>query len=273
MKNFKLLNEKDVDRLNKTLNEVSIKEDDSSSETFEMTITKEEMDRDGDVIEVESIDTSNYMKNPVVGLNHSFDVKDIVWKTTNIKKEGDEIIAEFSFANTDLAKEIKKLYKDGFLNASSIGFWNYERDEDDPKMIKNAELLEWSLVYVPSNRNSLRNDKDDTPTLIETLTRQGVLEKDVDKSDEAKSDDDNKEKKITLKEVKELIVGLESKLDKKFETLEKSIQEKDDDDGKSEEKEVEKEIEDEKNKLLDKKALVREINKNLDDSLRKMKQL
>jgi len=67
------------------------------------------------------------------------------------------------FANTEFANEIFELYKDGFMNAFSVGFIPVdsepmEKDSDSvwgAKRFLKWELLEYSAVPVPANPEAL----------------------------------------------------------------------------------------------------------------------
>lgn len=125
---------------------------------YSMTITSEVEDRDWEVVRISWIDFSNYLKNPVVLQDHSYKVEDIVWKTISLKKDWQNLIAEFVFTNTEYWVLAKELYDNGFLKTSSIWFIPLERDATNRSIITKCELLEWSLVAVPCNPEALSMD-------------------------------------------------------------------------------------------------------------------
>lgn len=126
--------------------------------TYKMIISKEVKDRDWETIIVSWIDTKQYKKNPVVLLDHSYKVENIVGKTTKIYIEWNELIADFVFVDTENWEMAEKLYNAWVLKASSIGFIPKERDSNDFTKITKCELLEWSLVAVPCNQDALSLD-------------------------------------------------------------------------------------------------------------------
>lgn len=98
------------------------------------------------------------MKSPVVLIDHSYKIEDIVGKTVSLAIVGNQLIAKWIWADTEDAILAKQLYDGGFLKTSSIGFIPKQRQENNRRIITNWELLEWSLVAVPCNPNALSLD-------------------------------------------------------------------------------------------------------------------
>lgn len=88
------------------------------------------------------------MTSPVVLVNHSYKIECIAGKTITLEKVGNQLIADFIFADTELGQLAEKLYIGGFLKASSIGFLLKRRDQNNWAVIAESELIEWSLVAV-----------------------------------------------------------------------------------------------------------------------------
>lgn len=130
----------------------------AAGETYSMVISKEVPDRDGDVVVLSGMDATAYRKNPVVLVDHDYRVESIVGKTVSIETVGTELVAKFVFCDTEYGLLAKSLYEAGFLKTSSIGFILKERDPNDRGRITKWELLEWSLVAVPCNRDALSLD-------------------------------------------------------------------------------------------------------------------
>ena len=125
---------------------------------YSIIITSEVEDRDWEVIRINWIDFTNYLKNPVVLQDHSYKVEDIIWKTISLKKDWLNLIAEFVFSNTEYWILAKELYDNWFLKTSSVWFIILERDVTNRSIITKCELLEWSLVAVPCNPEALSLD-------------------------------------------------------------------------------------------------------------------
>lgn len=124
---------------------------------FKMLITSGSVDRDNEVIMPDGVDTTNYMKNPVVLLFHRLDMLPIGITDTLTKTE-QGWVAEGRFAPADanpIAQQVRKLYDLGIMRASSVGFMVKMRDRANPNIISKSELYEWSFVPVPSNPDAL----------------------------------------------------------------------------------------------------------------------
>jgi HK97 family phage prohead protease len=115
----------------------------------------ETLDRGGEVIPIESWDLKNYSKNPVLLVNHDYQVQNIVGKATNIRIEDKKLLFDPVFHGiTQLAKEVEAMVKEGILDTVSVGFMPHG-PEKDGESIKN-ELFEISFVPVPANPSASR---------------------------------------------------------------------------------------------------------------------
>lgn len=120
---------------------------------IEAVVASESEDRHGEVLELKGLDTSKYMKNPVVLWAHDYSQPPI-GKTLTLKKKDGKLIAKIQFAiNEDsFAHKIYKLYKGGYMKAFSIGF--LPKEIDDNRYTK-AEMIEHSSVPIPANSEAL----------------------------------------------------------------------------------------------------------------------
>ena len=149
--------------------EFAIKAEEMEERTVRFTISKEVVDRDGDIIRADGIDLTNFNKNPVFLLCH--DSHDLpVGKVKKVWVEGKAVKADVYFPKLEelssdpaLASEKAKLsdfvfhcYKTGMLNAVSIGFipLEYEETKTGYDVIK-WELLEFSAVPIPANQDAI----------------------------------------------------------------------------------------------------------------------
>lgn len=129
-------------------------------------ISVETSDRYGDIVRADGMDKSHYEKNPVVLYGHDsrgFPVGKSLWqKKTTLPNGKKAIIAKTKFADTEDGDTTYKLWKDGFLNAASIGFMpkTYDAMIENNRFIgydiKEWELLEYSIVPIPANQEALR---------------------------------------------------------------------------------------------------------------------
>lgn len=194
---FKILTQEIADAI-KSLPKTEIKAD--GKKTYKMVISKEIEDRGWDIVRLSGIELENYMLNPVVLQDHSYKVENIIWKTLSIKQEGNELIAEFVFADTEKAQLAEKLYNGGFLKGSSIGFIKKWIEPTNPNIITIFELVEWSLVAIPCNPRALSMDKKD----IEDALSFGLIIE--EKQEENKSE--ISEIKQELAEIKQILKSL-----------------------------------------------------------------
>jgi hypothetical protein len=133
------------------------------------TISKEVIDRDGDILRANGCDLTNYLKNKVfLGFHNSRDFP--LGKTEDIWIEADRVKAIVYFptveelsSDPNNASEKAKLcdfcyhcYKTGMLNAVSVGFIPLEWVETEKGFdILKWELLEFSAVAVPANQDAI----------------------------------------------------------------------------------------------------------------------
>lgn len=126
--------------------------------SFKVVVTTEWIDRDWEIIRSDWIDFTNYLKNPVVLVDHSYKIESIVWKTIKIYQENWNTIAEWVFAKwVEKAELIRALYNQWFVKTVSIWFIPKKRD-NSWNIIEQSEMLEFSFVAVPANPEALSLD-------------------------------------------------------------------------------------------------------------------
>ena len=149
--------------------DISVSTEDIGERSVLFTISKEVVDRDGDILRASGVDFSNYMKNPVfLSFHNSREFP--LGKVTKFWVEGNEVKAIVYFptleelsTDPNNASEKAKLvdftyhcYKTGMLNAVSVGFIPIEWIETDNGYdILKWELLEFSAVAVPANQDAI----------------------------------------------------------------------------------------------------------------------
>lgn len=149
--------------------DISVSTEDIGERSVLFTISKEVVDRDGDILRASGVDFSNYMKNPVfLSFHNSREFP--LGKVTKFWVEGNEVKAVVYFptleelaTDPNNASEKAKLvdfcyccYKTGMLNAVSVGFIPIEWIETDNGYdILKWELLEFSAVAVPANQDAI----------------------------------------------------------------------------------------------------------------------
>lgn len=141
----------------------NFKEFDDNENTIVAWATKETVDRDNEVLKANGWDLAKYRKNPVLMAFHdykSFPVGKVLWVKPDPTESPIGLKFKAKFANTDAGKEAYMLYKDGIMNAFSVGFQPLEapvvNEKGKPsKIFPKNELLEISCVPIPANPDAL----------------------------------------------------------------------------------------------------------------------
>jgi len=103
----------------------------------------------GMAVDLAALDLDTYRRNPVVLWNHEREEPPIGRATELRQDEAGRIEADFEFAPDDQrASSLRNLWDRGFLRGASIG-WRRRSDGQN-------ELVEWSLVSVPADRDAVR---------------------------------------------------------------------------------------------------------------------
>ena len=167
--------------------DISVSTEDIGERSVLFTISKEVVDRDGDILRASGVDFSNYMKNPVfLSFHNSREFP--LGKVTKFWVEGNEVKAivyfptleELSTDPNNVSEKARLVdfcyccYKTGMLNAVSVGFipleWTETKDGYD---ITKWELLEFSAVAVPANQDAIA---EAVKSFGEDFTKQFITE-------------------------------------------------------------------------------------------------
>lgn len=156
-----------MDKIFKVYDSFEVKES-KDDRTLEFVGSKEITDRDKEIVKVKGLDLKNYKTNPVVLWSHQYSQPPVA-KATKVWKSKDELKFKIKFAEPEeysFADTIYKLYKNGYMNAVSIGFIPDYDSIEFPSEGKNinriyhkAELIELSLVPVGANPAALLTSK------------------------------------------------------------------------------------------------------------------
>jgi hypothetical protein len=164
-----------------------IKAVDESARAVTHLITTGAIDRMGDIVEPGGAELANFQRNPVVMANHSYDIRDVIGRATNLKVSKDGITATTVFRDTPLADAAYKLTREK-LGGWSIGFrptdshsvkdgasagcksckarWEEMTKGKGPgEYVPNSwsrhytgwEMLEYSNVVIPANQEIVNN--------------------------------------------------------------------------------------------------------------------
>lgn len=120
-------------------------------------------DRMDEVISMDGWDLKNWKKNPVILAGHDYTAPAI--GRGKVRKSDNKLVFRVEFPEEGvypLADIYRKLYKGGFMKASSVGFLPTEWQDGDGKKepyrtFTKQELLELSLVAVPANPEAVMN--------------------------------------------------------------------------------------------------------------------
>lgn len=140
---------------------------DESERSVTSIITREILDRDGEVVRVKGLNFKNFKKNPVVLFMHDMDepVGQSAWQRPQQRNGAWEVVAKTIFAETDAAEEVFGLSKANVLRGISVGMnWRtlecrqpkVKEIKDHPHwkgcktLIVSAEVLEYSHVTIPA---------------------------------------------------------------------------------------------------------------------------
>ena len=130
-----------------------------------MVIAANEVSRNGDEVNLRGINFTNYRKNPVVLWSHDSWGGIPIAKTLKIGHDDQgRIEADFQFNSEDeFAARVENAWNGGFIRAASIRFMPTkvmemldEQGRVDRLRIEESDLLEWSLVPVPADPDSVR---------------------------------------------------------------------------------------------------------------------
>ena len=141
---------------------VGYKEFNDAERTITAYCTTIERDRFGDTVQPAGMKNGNYRRNPVVLWAHNYSIPPIA-KSLWEKPDAKGVRMKMQFDVRDEAMEVYRLYKEGYLNAFSIGFLpiEYEQVFEGKNFIgfnfTEWELIENSAVPVPANPSALQD--------------------------------------------------------------------------------------------------------------------
>ena len=154
----------------KMTNEVSVDKDIDGKALGDMEIemigSTESLDRDGESIALDAWDIKQFKKNPIILPQHNYS-RPAIGKAKDVRIKDGALVFKIEFPEDGVNPEAdtyRKLYKAGFMNASSVGFIPKSWEDGDGKKtpfrkFTKVELLELSLVSVPSNPTALMTAK------------------------------------------------------------------------------------------------------------------
>ena len=145
----------------------------SGEDEMVFVISTDQVDRHGDIVSADGWWLDAFRRNPVVLWAHDYRFPVVgrvaeLWSDTQAAPDGaavrvGRLLARVRFAATPFAREVAGLYRGGYQRGVSVGFrpLRYEERRDSRTgaflgvRYLEQELLEVSLVPVPSNRDAL----------------------------------------------------------------------------------------------------------------------
>ena len=169
------------------------------SRQVEFIISSEKRDRHNTVLKLDNWELENYNKNGIVGFEHDLPIYD--WFITNANpdriigkgkafKEDKYLIGTVDFEPEDinpLAEKVFRKVKHGTLKSTSVGFYETKKghygEGDEARGGKNEtyyyggqELLEFSIVSIPSNTDATKRGVTKDIELISLMIQQKMPE-------------------------------------------------------------------------------------------------
>jgi len=123
-------------------------------------------DRDGESVSIALLNIENFKKNPIMVFDHNW--SDAMGKVTHIEKDAKGLYVKAEMHKLTGRENVFEAVQKGITKTFSIGFiaktYTYLEDEDIFE-ISSAELVELSIVNVPSNQDAIF-----TPTSQKSMT-------------------------------------------------------------------------------------------------------
>lgn len=149
--------------------------------TYTFRISDKSIDRHGDVIIPEGIDTSKAELNCPVFFNHekidwnTWSANKPVGQANNFQLRDGGLYADITLSNSNDGRELDSLIAEGTLKAVSVGVYATKTSTDPDDMfpgqtgitITESELIEVSIVTIPANPNAVIEKAD----LHNTITK------------------------------------------------------------------------------------------------------
>lgn len=208
----------------------------ASEDTRTITFVASDNSKDahGTILPVDKWDLTRFSANPVIGYQHALsysDDPDDVIGTGKAYIEEDELLIDITFEPEDinpLAEKVYKKVKHGTLKAVSVGFvptkegrMGDKNKGEDPNTyyFDGQELIEVSVVNVPSNKNALKKAMEMYRSLLD-INPEEIAQRELEKEAIEKAE----QEKLETEKVEVERLASEA-LQKEFENKVKKIEE------------------------------------------------
>lgn len=157
--------------------EAVIERQETSDSGYRATIFVNERARQGPDLVLDGLGVGNYMRNPVVLWAHDMKGQTEsgglpIGRTNRMHNDGNRLEVDFEFlADDPFAARVNNAWDKGFLKAASVSWLPLESEEAEAGQQRDirSDLLEWSLVSVPSDPDAVRNAHS---RIMDALVRQ-----------------------------------------------------------------------------------------------------
>lgn len=173
-----------------------IRKAEEEDRTVEFIASDSSVDSYGTVLPVDKWDLSRYAKNPVVGYQHDIygndDPDNVIGKGAAFV-EDDKLVIRVTFEPKEINEKAEKVYQKvlfGTLRGVSVGFapigeghWGDAKRAENPDVFyyEGQELLEVSVVNIPSNANAVRRSiEEEAASLPKREVEQPSVEEEVE---------------------------------------------------------------------------------------------
>ena len=156
---------------------------------YRATIFVNERARQGPDLSLDGLEVTNYMRNPVVLWAHDMKGQTEsgglpIGRTNRMTNDSGKLEVDFEFLEGDpFAERVRNAWDKGFLNAASVSWLPLESEETETGNQRDirSDLLEWSIVSVPSDPDAVRNAHS---RLMNTLVREGEIAEEKEEKEE-----------------------------------------------------------------------------------------
>ena len=132
----------------------------SAGDPYEFVMSTDDVDRMGDVVDIDGIDLKAFKTNPIALWQHQADSPIGTWE--NLKKTAGQLVGKLRLADpgtSPLIDRLRQLIEQRILRAVSIGFRalaGVPTGDGFGLRFTETELVEASLVSIPANAAALR---------------------------------------------------------------------------------------------------------------------
>ena len=194
--------EKKDNILRRQISGLQLRAQDEEQRMVEFVASTNSVDSYGTVLPVDKWDLSRYEKNGVVGYQHDIywsDDPDNVIGRGEAFVDGDALVIRIFFEPADINPKAEKVFRKvlfGSINAVSVGFdptahghWGDERKGENPDVyyFDGQQLLEVSVVNVPSNPDAVKRSIAEERALHEQDRKPAEPKKEIESEEEAKA--------------------------------------------------------------------------------------